>query len=207
MRSIFVEDQPTTLPEDGLTTRAEAEAVVVAANKLALGGGCVRVDVSPFPPSSGDDKAREITFANGKVVNAGVLKGALKNANPTQLAELQAEYSAPSLNGPSGVNWACTESEYHAARNAAAAVGLVVIGGGTISDGADDIEAIGRQSFGLPPQGNGQANFVIAFAPKPGYEAPVANAAFLAHMLSAAGPEGGKQFVAARMMPKGWRAS
>jgi hypothetical protein len=207
MRSIFVEDQPVAMPEDGLTTRKEAEEVVAQANKLALGGGCVRVDVSPFPPSNGDDKARQITFANGKTVNAGVLKGALKNASAAQLAELQAEYSAPSLNGPAGVNWPCTETEYYAARNAAAAAGLVVIGGGTISEGVDDIEAIGRQSFGPPPQGNIEANFVVAFAPKPGYEVPVCNAAYLLMMLKTAGPEGGKQFVNARSMPKGWRAS
>lgn len=211
MRSIFEEDDSTAgRVDDSLTTRAEAESAVAQANQLALGGGAVSVRVHPLWQGSGDDRPYEITFANGRLVNAGVLLGALKNARLNNtIPVLQQAYSAMSGGGPAGIDWNCTESEYHAARNAAAAAGLTVMGGGTISQDVNDTEAIGRQSFGLPAIGAAtKANYVIVFTPvNPDSECPVCNAAFLAHMILAAGADGGKAFVAARSMPKGWRAS
>ncbi len=215
MRSIFVEDNPAPKLEDGLTTRQEVEEVIASANKLALGGGCVKVDTDPLVSASGNEKPYRITFANGQTVNAGVLKGKLRNAAiVNKLAELQAELAAPGLNGPEGVAWFCDEASYHAARTAAAAAGLPVMGGGYLGDTGvpgeqtKDILAIGQTSFPVPPQGNAPQNYVIVFQPiKPGTEAPVCNAAFLAHMILTAGADGAKAFVEARSVPKGWRAS
>lgn len=213
MPSIFAEDQRKAILDDGLTTKAECAEIIKQADTLALGGGCVLASVDPLLAAQGESKPYVITFANGQQVNAGVLQTALRNAKlHNKLAEIQAEYAKPGLNGPAGINWLCTEAEYHAARTAAAAVGLPVMGGGPLAstgmpnEELMDVEAFGRTSFPPPAAGNAKQNFVIAFQATSGNEAPVCNAAFLAHMVLSAGAAGAKAFFAARQVPKGWRA-
>lgn len=207
-RAIFEEDEVVPKNNDGLTTRPEALEARTYSDKLGLGGGVITIVVDKTGKAAKDDRKPHILkYANGTEINAGVLLAALKNATPAQLVELQKQYSKMSADGPRGIAWHCTETEYYAARNAAAAVGIVVLGGGTISDGVVDIEAIGSEAFGLPPQGNVEGNFVIRCQGLPGKQAADCNAAFLQHMLDAGGVVAGNAFVAARSTDPGWRAS
>lgn len=201
MNSVFAEDQPVEQRIDGYATRQEAE--VIWKKLSVIGFPVAKVTEDRSKPVRPDGKAYLFHGANGHVIDVSGAETGLAMDPATFLAQ----YPGIAASGPVGVNWHCTEEKYYSVRNRCAQIGLVVQGGGTISENVDDIEAIGQKSFGLPPIGvNTKANFVIQFPSVDGSEPPVCNAAYLDVMLGLS-PAAAKALVASRAVRKGWRAS
>jgi hypothetical protein len=176
-----------------------------------VGGGAVSIVVLPlmFDQTALEAKNYHLVLANGRTVNCKVLLTKLaNNADPSAVL---GEYQYGNGDGPAGVSFECTETEFRQVLHDLAQTGILALapqGGGPISEGATDVDAAGRTNFPPPPPGNGKANYVVVLsnvstnASNPntgiGGRAVVVNAAFIGRMLAKYGPQGAIAFANTR---------